>query len=413
MDRKVFLSIWAMMAVASSAAKAEDYSVSQLVDLALSRSKQVEAANLDSKSHEMDAAQAAVWENPNLEIATENKDEAGGSTRQWKAGLSQTIGIPGRYALRGEAASADYKISKIEAENTGRSLRYEVFTRTFEYLAAEEHVKHAQERLTRFKDVQSYISSRTFASPQKKAEANIVTGKLLVLDKEFLKLRAEADSAWENLNLFLGLGSKPIIRATWYRQGKNYSLNDLKEKLLEKNPELARQKLVVEKSEVQTKLSKNEAWPAFTVSGSYGNGSGYAPEKTYGVALSFPIPSFNTNSAGIRASQFRQQAEISRLGFEQDQVFLKLKNAWLRYEMARSSIQHLPVNRIPEFEKSMSVTDQGFRKGQIDLLTYIEADSQHSESLDAIYAAQTEYVSYLSTLLAMVGDATIPEETSK
>jgi hypothetical protein len=62
-------------------------------------------------------------------------------------------------------------------------------------------------------------------------------------------------------------------------------------------------------------------------------------------------------------------------------------------------------------EKSMSITDQGFRKGQVDLLTYIEADSQHSDGLEAIFAAQTEYVSYLSTLLAMVGDSTIPEET--
>lgn len=390
---------------------AEDLSVSQLVDLAVSRSKQLEAADLDVKSHEAEASQAAVWENPSLGLATENKNEPGGSTRQWKAEIAQTIGLPGRYSLRGDVADADFRIAKLGAENTGLSLRHEVFIKTFEYLAAEERAKHAEERFSRFKDVQSYIRSRTFASPQKRAEASIVTGKLLVLDKELLKLRAEADSAWESVNLYLGLPSKPKVRANWYRQGKSFSFNDLKEKLEERSPDLARQKLVVERSEIQTRLSRKEFWPALTVSGSYGDGSGYAPERTYGLGVSFPIPSFNTNSAGIQASQYRQQAEVSRLSFERDQAVLRLKTSLLRYETARNSIQHLPVGRIAEFEKSMSVTDQGFRKGQIDLLTYIEADSQHSESLEAIFAAQTEYVSYLSTLLAMVGESTIPEET--
>lgn len=410
MKRQIILII-TIASLFGFTAKAEDYSLSQLIDLAVSHSKQINVADLEARSREKEASQAAVWENPTLDLGTENKNEPGGSTRQWKVGASQTIGLPGRYSLRGDVADADFRIAKLERGNTELFLKHEVFVKTFAFLAAEERAKHAEERLTRFKEVQTYIRSRTFASPQKRAEATIVTGKLMVLEKELLKLKAETEVLWEDVNLYLGLTSRPKIRANWFLKGKSYSLEALREKLDSANPDLNRQKLVVEKSENQLKLSRKDAWPTFTVSGFYADGHGFAPERIYGLGLSFPIPAFNSNSAGIQASQFRQQAEVSKLSFERDRILLRLKTALLRYETSRSAVQRLSVNRISEIEKAMTITDQGFRKGQVDLLTYIEADSQHSESLEAIYSAQTEYASYLSNLLAIVGEATIPLET--
>lgn len=400
-----------MASLCGFTAKAEDYSLSQLIELAVHNSKQISFAELEARSREKEASQASVWENPTLDLGTENKNETGGSTRQWKVGASQTIGVPGKYSLRGEVADADFRIAKLERGNTELFLRHEVFVKTFAFLAAEERAKHAEERLSRFKEVQTYIRSRTFASPQKRAEATIVTGKLMVLEKELLKLKAETEVLWEDVNLYLGLTNKPKIRANWFLKGKSFSLESLRERIDSANPDLNRQKLVVEKSEKQLKLSRKDAWPTFTVSGSYADGNGFAPERIYGLGLSFPIPAFNSNSAGIQASQFRQQAEVSKLGFERDKALLRLRTALLRYETSRSSIQRLSVNRIGEIEKGMTITDQGFRKGQVDLLTYIEADSQHSESLEAIYAAQTEYASYLSNLLTIVGETTIPLET--
>lgn len=393
------------------AAKADDYSLNQLMDLAVSRSKQINAAELESRSREKEVAQASVWENPILDIGTENKSETGGPTRQWKLGASQVFGVPGKYSLRGEVARADFQIAKLDRVNSEVLLRHEVFVRTFAYLAAEARAKHAEERLARFREVQTYIRSRTFASPQKRAEASIVTGKLMVLEKELSRLKAETEILWTEVDLFLGLTSKPKIHANWFRQGKVFSLEALKQKLDSANPDLNRQKWIVEKSEKQFLLSKKEAWPTFTLSGSYGEGKGFAPEKVYGVGLAFPLPVLNSNSAGIQASQYRQEAEVSKLSFEQEKVQLRLKSALLRYETSRNSIQRLAVKKIPEIEKGMTITDQGFRKGQVDLLTYIEADSQHSESLEAIYAAQTEYIIYLSNLLAMVGEASFPLET--
>ena len=400
-----------LIGVMSVNANAAEYTLNQLVDLAISRSKQIGAAELDTKSREKEVSQASVWENPTLDLSTENKDQSGGSTRSWKIGASQPLAVPGKYSLRGEVAEAEFKISKIDRSSVELFLKHEILVKTYVYLAAEERSKHAEERLTRFREVQGFIRSRTFASPQKRAEATIVTGKLVVLEKELLNLHAQAEVLWEELNLYLGLAAKPKIRANWYRTGKSFSLEDLREKLAASNPSINRQKLILEKAEKQVKLAQKDSWPTPTVSGFYSDGNGISPEKIYGLGLSLPISIFNTNSAGVQASQFKSQAEATRLDLEREKTLLGLKSAFLRYESARSSIQHLSITRVPEIEKGMTITDQGFRKGQVDLLTYIEADSQHSDSLDAIYAAQTEYISYLSNLLALVGEPTIPLET--
>lgn len=410
MKRKIILAI-TVASFFGFKVKAEDYSLGQLIELAVSHSKQINFAELEAHSREKEASQAAVWENPTLDLGTESKSETGGSTRQWRVGASQAINIPGKHALRGEVADADFRIAKLERGNTELVLRHEVFVKIFAFLAAEERATHAEERLLRFREVQTYIRSRTFASPQKRAEATIVTGKLMVLEKELLKFKTEAEVLWEDVNLYLGLTNRPKIRVQWFLEGKVFALESLKEKIDSANPDLNRQKLVVEKSEMQLKLSRKDAWPTFTVSGSYADGIGFATEKIYGLGLSFHIPVFNSNSAGIQASQFRQQAEVLKLSFGRDRTLIRLKTALLRYETSRNSIQRLSVNRIGEIEKGMTMIDQGFRKGQIDLLTYIEADSQHSDSIEAIYAAQTEYASYLSNLLEIVGEASIPLET--
>lgn len=410
MKRKA-LPFIVLLAIFSGRAQAEEYSLDQLVEIAVSRSPQLRAADLDVLSREKEVSQAGVWENPNLDLGSENKSESGGSTKQWKVGLSQTFGVPGKYSLRGDVAESEHKISRLDRRNTELILRHGVLLRAFSFLASEERAKHAEERLSRFTDVQTYIRARTFASPQKRAEATIVTGKLLVLERDLLKLKAEADAHWEDLNLFLGLKSRPKIRTNWFRGTRSFSLEGLQEKLDGANPDLSRQKLIVEKSDLEVRLAEKDAWPAFTVSGSYGDGSGFAPEKTYGLGMSFPIPVFNANRAEIQASQFRRQAESTRLQFERDKAAAQLKKVLLRYETSRSAIQRLSVNRVPEIEKAMSITDQGFRKGQVDLLTYIEADSQHAETLEGIYAAQVEYLSFLSDLLTLVGESKIPLET--
>lgn len=388
----------------------KSYSMNQLIDLALVNSREFGIADLESKSLAAEFQQASIWENPIINLSSETKREPGGETRQFQIGASQNLDLFGKHSLLGEIANSDFKTAKFLRTQTELTLRHEIVLKTFNYLVAEERSHHAQERFRRFKDIQTYLRSRTFASPQKQAEAMIVTGKLLVLDKQFLELKIEAEAAWEDLNLYLGLIQKPQIHVSWYRKGIEFSPQDLLTKIETNNPQLKHQQILIEKSVQQVQLNRIESWPDLNVGVTFADARGYSPEKTFGLGLSFPIPAFNSNRAGLQASQYREQAERARLEFEKEKLQLHLKTTLSRYEAARTAIQHLPIDGIANIEKQMSKIDHGFRKGQVDLLTYIEADTQHSETLQAIYAAQVEYLSYLSSLQRAIGEQNISAE---
>lgn len=157
-------------------------------------------------------------------------------------------------------------------------------------------------------------------------------------------------------------------------------------------------------------VARQDRWPGFTLSGAYADGGGFSPEKIVGVGVSFPLPVWNANGAGIEAGKFHHEAELQKYAFEKERTGRLLKAEFLRYEASRHAVRALPVAKLGEIEAEMAGTDQGFRRGHVDLLTYIEADSQHSETLDAIYDAQVEFATTTSHLLSSMGDDALPLE---
>lgn len=83
----------------------------------------------------------------------------------------------------------------------------------------------------------------------------------------------------------------------------------------------------------------------------------------------------------------------------------ELNSAFLSFELAKKSVVGLPVKKIDDLEKAITETDKGFKRGQVDLLTYLEADSQHFESLSAILEAQLDLVKSISDLQILTGSS--------
>lgn len=392
-----------------SVAQAQEKSVTDLVDIGLSRAKDVEAANFDAKALEKFSEQAGAWQNPQLELGVGKRDQVGGTARQTTVGLSQPIGLS-RFGLRGDVATLAARIGRAEADGASINLRTKLFSGLYAYLASDEKTHHAQERLRRFQEVQTFLKSRTFASPQKRAEANIVSGKIQVLQKEFLHLKSERDELWEDLNLYLGLAEKPIVKSPWFKKGPSYDFESLWSKVESKSPELKISRLNLEKTAKSAELARTERWPALTLSGFYTGETGFQPEKTYGVGIAFPIPIFNTGASTAQSADLQKRASQSRSAFEEQRLKKVLRTSLIHYQATQEAIRMVSIDSINSLENAMKVTDQGFRKSQVDLLTYIEADDQHSAGLSAIYDAQSEFASELSEILALTGESQFPVE---
>lgn len=403
------LSIFLIVTLIFSEAIAQEKSVNELIELGLSHAKEIEAKNLEVRALDKLSISAGSWENPSLSLDLGSRDQMGGAAKQTRINISQPIGI-GQYKLRGEAANLSAQIGRFETAVLSISLRFKLYNGLFAYIVADEKLRHAEERINRFKDVQGFLRSRTFASPQKRAEASIVSEKIQVLQKDFLHLRSQRNILWEELNLFLVLSDRPHIRNPWFAKGLDFDFETLWRKLESQNPEFKIRHLSLERAEKEIGLAQKERWKGIFVSGSYSSETGYQPEQTYGLGVTFPLPMLNSGSSNVQASELRKSAAVTKFSFEEATDKKNLRTALINYQSARETIRVLPLNSIRIQEASMKVTDQGFRKSQVDLLTYIEADNQHSEGLNAIFDAQAEFAQALSQLLSLTAETQIPEE---
>lgn len=379
-------------------ANGESFTASQLVEIAIKNSSLATSYDLDAKAKDKLSDQAGAWDNPVIEIGTENKVESGGETRSMRYGLSQTIYMPGKFSTKEKIFKSEAVIARLEATSVELKIKGVVLNLVYEFKASKEKMNHAKERLERFKTVQNFIRSRVFAAPQKKAEASIVTGKLIVLQKELFHIQANTENIWNELNSHLKLSSIPEIQLDWFKKGPSLNRQAMSNLLLANNIELKKQDAKLTQTKNEVDLISLDSWPGLTVSGSYSDGSGINPEKIYGVGLSVPIPIFNANRSARSASELRSKAEVERLNFVKEQTLKELNSAFLNFELAKKSVINLPVVKINELEKAIAETDIGFKRGQVDLLTYLEADSQHFESISAILETQLDLIKSISAI---------------
>jgi outer membrane protein, heavy metal efflux system len=397
---KLRLSIFAFVCanVLSFFANAATYSAEQILSIAVSNSSLIKANELFVKSHEKYEAQAGSWENPVFEIGTEEKKEAGGKTTSTQYRLSQTLLLGGNLSSKEAIARTETEAAKIELSISEIQLRYQVLNLIYSLKAAKEKLLHSEERLERFKTAEQFLRSRVFAAPQKQAEANIVSAKLIVLQKELAHVKAEKERIWYELNSHLKMPSEPEILIEWIKKVPVIESSSVSQNTLENNLELKRQDIEVKAFKAEADLASAETWPAFTIGGSYSDGTGYSPEKIYGLSLSFPIPLFNFNISKRNASLLKSKAGAEKLNFLKDQLAVETQQAILNYQLSKDLVESIPIKKIDQIEKDMVGTDRGFRRGQVDLLTYLEADSQHYESVVTILDSQLELIKSISEI---------------
>lgn len=393
----------------SMGARAEVTTVSDLVKLGLTRSLEREAKVSDTQALKSVAARSRLSENPIVSLEVANREKQGGSARQLRAAVTQPLGL-GRFSALGEVADLNTKVGEFELQSLSLGLQSQLYRDIYRFLAADEKTQHAEERVSRFREIKNFLGSRSFASPQKKAEAMIVAGKIQILQKEFLHLRAERDGLWESINTYLGLTDRPKIKTGWFRGEKTIEFGPLWETVRAVSPQLKIRETLVERATAEGVVAHREKWRGAAVSGYYSGETGFDTEKIYGVGLALPLPVFDTGATAVKVAELEKNSATNRAAFELRKIEAELRSAVLRYGSAREAVLALPIASIRGLETTMRTTDQGFRKGQVDLLTYIEAENQHSDGLAVIFDAQAEYAQELAILSSMTADLSLLEE---
>lgn len=404
------LVVATLLLVTSVSAHSDSFTITDLINRAVERNAELQSLQFEADAQRARAEQAGRMDDLNLQLGIEKREAPIGTTSFNSLGLSQNFSRPGRLRAKENAALAEANLKDGDRQISEIALKGKVLELVYIFRVASEKAAHGKERFERFKTVQTFLKSRPFAAPKSRAEAMIVRSKLLVLQKEMRELEANQRMSWNNLNLYLGLSSEPQIRFAWYKTTPILDSSSLTKKTLESSPEIRRQTLRLAVQENDLRVAEYDSWQGFTLTGSYSDGRGVGPEQTYGLGVSFPLPLWNANRGEISASRSKRQAEEAMLRWARERANANIKSAFERYQLTSATIKELSPDHIREQERDMRDIDNGFKKSQVDLITYIEADAEHFASLNAILDAQVDFVSALRELLFLVGEAPQPLE---
>ncbi|MBI4386743.1 MAG: TolC family protein [Elusimicrobia bacterium] len=394
----------------STAPSGEKYTLTELAGLAIQNTQILGSQDARIEEKKLSAAQAGIWPGLSVDFSAGRKREARLSGPRYELAFAQALPLLGKPGLRGGLLDLESESWRVRRVATQIDVTLAVVQLAYEYAATRRNAGFVEKRQRRFDLIKTYLAGRAFPTPQRKAESRIVQNRLKGLASDAIQSQAGFRASFEKLKVYVPLesGSYPDIEVPWFSGAKILDEKEWTAKALENNPDLRVQRLVVKGAELEKSLASRDGLPDPSFVASYEEGRAAETETSYGLGLSLALPPWNRNRAGIRSAAQKKLAEERRLGFEERKLGAELSRLLVEYEAARRIVRQYPQNLLAELEAQLQEAEEGFRKGQVDLLTFLELESSASETFGRVLDAQRDLAARVAELMAAAGEQDAP-----
>ncbi|MEK7232512.1 MAG: TolC family protein [Elusimicrobiota bacterium] len=380
--------------------------LAEFVGLAIQNTKLLGAQDARVEEKRLSAAQARAWPGFSAEFLLGRKSASDTNGPRYEFSAAQPLSLAGKPGLRGSLFDLESESWRVQRMGSEIFVTLTVAQGAYEYAANRRKATFAEKRRKRFEVIESYLSGRVFATPQRKVESRIVRNHLKNVAADAIQSEAGFKTSLEKLKVYMPLdsGAHPEIEVMWLSGTKEFDEKECVEKALANNPGLRVQRLAVQGAGLEKTLASREGLPDAALVASYEQSKAAETEKNYGLGLSLAFPSWNRNRSAIMSTEQRKLAEERQLGYEEQKLKAELSKALIEYEAARQTVLKYPQELMAELEIQLQDADEGFRKGQVDLLTFLELDDSASATFSRAYDAQVQLASKAAELLTMTAD---------
>ncbi len=403
-----FLSLFLFIVTFISAAEPV-YTIPQVVSMALKENPLLISESARVEEKRLAGSQSRNWSGPSVEVAAGQRKDESNSGSRFEAAISQPLPLSGKQGLRGRLLDLESESWKAQRAASEAMITLNVVRLSFEYAINRRLANFVVMRQKRFSLIKSYMEGRVFPSPQKKAESRIVQNRMNTLLSAALQSQASYRASFEDLRVYAPMesGIYPEINIPWYAGSKNLDASDGLEKALKNNPDLRLRELSVKSTEIEKALASKERWPDTALIASYEEGKATEKETNTGVGIGLEFPYWNGNRSGLKSLEKKKIAEQGLRDLQERQIKADLPRALIEFEAARSAVKEYPESLLNEIETNLRGSEEGFRKGQVDLLTFLELDDSSAETYRHILEAQMNYVTKATELLRLTGEQDI------
>ena len=381
---------------------AQTQSINLLIQKALIQHPDILAAQAQKESLMKTLDQSQVGSNPELGLDLGRKND--GSTSGWtfETTLTQTLIYPGKLEAKKALVWNEILLQDIEIQRLKVSLSNTLLLNIFQWNDSLKRVDSNQNRIQKLSWIKTYLTSRPFVSPQKKLEIRLIESHLKTYQRDNLQLDALVRSNQLALSkLVSGSITQRIETSEIPKEIPELTLHQADLDTL--NPDIQALKLRLSQLNLETQQLDLDANPNMDIFGRYASESASGTDQFFSVGLGFELPVSNKNRFALQAQDQKKKGlalQVTQLRKEKE---IQWQAACVDLTRSQELLALYNPAWINELESSLDQAIDGFKKGQTDLLSILELESQWVSAQNTRYDAQIAWITAYTTLRQLLG----------
>lgn len=394
------MNIFLFIFVSISFAFTRSYGPQELALLAEERAPLIKMSLENAEAAKHQVSQTRLLSNPTLSVMAGSVKAGTQSGSALEFTLGQPIPWPGKRQAGINSAKILEKISEVDLEESKLLVHHSVSLLAIELAVMNELEKHHGDRKKRFSIIHRYLTSRPLPSPKQQLEKDLIETQINIVEAQMFDLEARKKTISEQLTFLTGQ-EQIEVKVPWVVVGplpKNDYLVQL-----ENSPRYQRSRKLEELAQSQIEEARYLARPDIVVGANYRE-ERVAPVNRFlhaNVAVVIPIVDRSQHSVEMaRANARTKEAGKKLVMYESVSA---LNQSYQKLVSSYRSMEIFKIAKIKQQETRFKMAEDAFKKGRIDVLTFLETDTQIHEAVDVSYHSYMKYFTALSEINLLTG----------
>ncbi len=348
-------------------------------------------------------------QNPEMEVGLGQKQDGVSTGLTVEATLKQPLVFSGKAEHKKAVALQDVLIQDFVIKQLKAELVHAVLIQAAQLELIGKKMTLNQKRMKKLNWIKQYINSRPFVSPQKRLELRLVESDLKSHQLEELELNAEADRCRQTLSQLVG---QPVYG--FLDMGTVDDYVDMKggyDGFLRENPGLRVMALVVEKVRLETRVFTAENASRVDLFGRYASESASGRDQFLSVGLGVELPVVDKNTVMTAIQSDKQKALDLQLKQETQKKEAQWQVALSDLNRAKRVLSLYSSDWVLQMESGLDQAIDAFKKGQTDLLSVLELESQWVSAAYMQYTAQRDVINSYGEFAELSGKTSLSGDT--
>lgn len=388
-----YISILFFVVFVSDALALTPQELSKIVE---DRAPQIKMFLEQQNMSEADLRQSKTLGNPVLTFQGGEIRSEGNKGRVLDFSLMQPLPWPGKRDAGIRNQEFLNKISKLNIDEAKIELSHRVYLLAYELASMTEIEEHNKERRDRFALISKYLGTRPLASPKLILEKDMIFSQLRVVEKSMNEATAKKKSIERELQILTGL-NEVKVDVDWKKipkaHEKTFYLSEYLSsyKFKKMNHEL-------KMSENKIESARLQARPDIMVGVNYREENTNPANHFYHGQVSIVIPIIDRGQHSVQSARADLRRTEAQMKLLDQEARTELEYLFESHQTASKNLEIFPLSLKEQSESRFRKAEEAFRKGQIDVMTFLQNDTQVHENVHLIYTSRLEYLNTLSRL---------------